>query len=72
MKKVLNFFKAIGKGYVNTSLIIRIAIGLVIGAILGLFCKEATFIAVFGQIFVGALKAIAPVLVFVLIISALY
>ena len=71
MNKVLNFFKKIGNGYVKTSLIIRITIGLVIGILLGLFCKNATFIKVLGDIFVGALKAIAPILVFVLIISAL-
>ena len=66
-----NFFKAIGKFYVNTSLIIRIAVGLVIGIILGVFLPEATFVSVFGKIFVGALKGIAPVLVFILITSAL-
>ena len=75
MAKVLtaigNFFKAVGKGYIKTPLILRIAIGLVIGAVLGIFLPGVEFIEVFGTIFVGALKAIAPVLVFVLIISAL-
>ena len=52
MNKVLNFFKAIGKGYVKTSLIIRIAIGLVIGARLGLLCKEATWMSVLEGIMI--------------------
>ena len=64
MKKVLNI-------YTKSPLILRIAIGLVIGICLGLFAKEATFIGVFGDVFVGALKAIAPILVFVLVISSL-
>ncbi len=64
MKKVLKF-------YVDTPLILRIAIGLVIGIALGVFLPKATFVAIFGEVFVGALKAIAPVLVFVLVISSL-
>jgi serine/threonine transporter len=35
------------------------------------FLPEATFVSVFGEIFVGALKAIAPILVFVLVIASL-
>ena len=64
MKKTLKF-------YVNSPLILRIAIGLVIGICFGLFLPEATLIALFGSIFVGALKAIAPILVFVLVIASL-
>jgi serine/threonine transporter len=52
-------------------LILRIAIGLVIGILLGLFVPQAEFVAVLGDIFVGALKAIAPLLVFVLVIASL-
>lgn len=59
------------KKWTETSLILRIVIGLVIGAILGVALPQATGFAILGTIFVGALKAIAPVLVFVLIISAL-
>lgn len=55
----------------SVSLILRIAIGLVIGAILGVALPQATAISILGNVFVGALKAIAPILVFVLIISAL-
>ncbi len=64
MKKIVNF-------YVKTPLILRIAIGLVIGILLGLFVRQAEFVTVFGDIFVGALKAIAPILVFVLVIASL-
>lgn len=55
----------------STSLILRIVIGLALGAILGLVVPQATVVGILGDVFVGALKAIAPVLVFVLIISAL-
>lgn len=64
MKKVLKF-------YVNSPLILRIAIGLAIGICLGLLLPEAAFVATFGSVFVGALKAIAPILVFVLVIASL-
>ena len=64
MKKTLKF-------YVDSPLILRIAIGLAIGICLGLFLPEATFVATFGSVFVGALKAIAPILVFVLVIASL-
>ena len=67
----MNFFKKVFKAYVDIPLILRIAVGLVIGALLGLFVAEATFMSIFGQVFVGALKGIAPILVFVLIVSAL-
>ena len=69
--KITGFFGAIGKGYVRVPLIARIAVALVIGALLAIFLPEASSISVLGDLFVGALKAIAPVLVFVLIISAL-
>ena len=59
------------KAYNSVSLIIRILCGLVLGTILGLLFKDMAVIALFGKIFVGALKAVAPVLVFVLVISAL-
>lgn len=63
--------KKIFDGYIKMSLVLRIAIGLVIGAILGLLCPKLTAISILGNVFVGALKAIAPVLVFFLVISAI-
>jgi len=62
--------KTLVKKYNETSLILRIAIGLVLGAILGLLIPGVTAIATLGNVFVGALKAIAPVLVFVLVLSS--
>ena len=49
----------------------RIVIGLIIGTLLGLFLPNASWIGIFGSLFVGALKAIAPVLVFILVIASL-
>ncbi|MCR5775445.1 MAG: serine/threonine transporter SstT [Lachnospiraceae bacterium] len=63
--------KQIVKKYNETSLILRILIGLVIGSVLGLLIPGIPVISMLGNIFVGALKAIAPILVFVLIISSL-
>lgn len=59
------------KKWNSLSLIVRICIGLVIGAILGLAVPGWSWIAVLGKLFVGALKAIAPLLVFVLVSSSL-
>lgn len=63
--------KKVVDGYNNTSLIIRIICGLIVGAVLGLLFDGLGFVSLLGDLFVGALKAIAPVLVFVLVISAL-
>ena len=63
--------KKVFKLYTASPLILRIAIGLVIGVSLGLLLPQASFVAIFGEVFVGALKAIAPVLVFVLVIASL-
>ncbi len=57
--------------YNSVSLIVRILCGLVIGILLGVFFKSLSVVPLLGSIFVGALKAIAPVLVFVLVVSAL-
>ena len=62
--------KVIVKRYLEVSLIGRIFVGLIIGAIIGIAAPGATVVGLLGDIFVGALKAIAPVLVFVLVLSA--
>ena len=64
MKKIVSY-------YVKSALILRIAIGLFIGVLLGLICPKAEFVGVFGEVFVGALKAIAPLLVCVLVLASL-
>ena len=64
MKKLLSKWNSI-------SLIKRIIAGLIIGIILALIVPQATFIGIFGELFVGALRAIAPVLIFFLVIGSL-
>ena len=59
------------KKYNETSLILRIVIGLIIGVILGLLIPGIPVISIFGDVFVNSLKAIAPILVFVLVIASL-
>ena len=53
------------------SLVKRIICGLIIGIVLGLVVPQATALSLFGNLFVGALKAIAPILVLFLVMSAL-
>ncbi|MBQ9192155.1 MAG: serine/threonine transporter SstT [Bacteroidales bacterium] len=57
--------------WTGTSLVVRILGGLVIGAVLGLLCPQWTGIGILGQVFVNALKAIAPVLVMLLVASSI-
>ena len=66
--KTLN--KAVAR-YNGISLIVRILIGLFIGAVLALVAPGAGWVGELGSLFVGALKGIAPVLVFVIVASAL-
>ena len=63
--------KGIAKKWAETSLILRIVVGLIIGAVLGLAVPQLTVVGVLGSIFVGALKAIAPLMVFLLVTSSL-
>lgn len=63
--------KGLVKKWTDSSLIIKIVIGLLIGTVLGLLFPKATFIGIPGTLFIGALKAIAPVLVAVLVCSAI-
>jgi len=54
------------------SLVKRILIGLVIGIILAIAIPEqASFVVIFGSLFVSALKAVAPLLVFFLVMGAI-
>lgn len=59
------------KAWTSLSLIKQIVIGLVVGAVLALIVPNITLISLLGTLFVAALKAVAPVLVFFLVISAL-
>ena len=64
MKKLLQKWNEI-------SLVKRIVMGLIVGIILGLVVPQATIITLFGELFVGALKGAAPILVLFLVMSAL-
>lgn len=65
MKNFLNKWNKI-------SLVKRILIGLIIGILLALTIPNvAKPIVIFGSLFVGALKSVAPILVFFLVISAI-
>lgn len=59
------------KKWTETSLVLRIVIGLVLGTVLGLLVPSATAIGILGTLFVSALKAIAPVLVAVLVMASI-
>ena len=63
--------KAAVAKYNGISLILRILVGLAVGVVLALVAPGAGWVAEFGNLFVGALKGIAPVLVFVIVASAL-
>ena len=53
------------------SLIKRIILGLILGVILGILIPSASVIGILGTLFVGALKALAPLLVFFLVMHSL-
>ena len=57
--------------WTRMSLVLRILIGLIIGATLGLAAPQLHFIGILGTIFVCTLKAIAPVLVAVLVTASI-
>ena len=63
--------KKLWNKWTEIALVKRILVGLVLGAILGLTIPGATGISILGDVFVSALKAIAPLLVFFLVISSL-
>ena len=64
-------FKAAVKKYNSANLVLRIAIAIVVGAVLGFLIPSQKWIGELGILFVNALKAVAPVLVFVLIVCSL-
>ncbi|MGN6926828.1 cation:dicarboxylate symporter family transporter, partial [Neisseria sp. P0015.S010] len=56
----------------SVSLVVQIAIGLVLGILVGAVAPQVGISAgLLGSLFVGALKAIAPILVFVLVTAAI-
>jgi len=67
----VNALKTVVQKWKDMNAILRILIGLVIGLALGLLFPNMPVIGLLGSIFVGSLKGIAPILVFVLIMSSL-
>lgn len=66
--KVNNFAAAFLRG----SLVKQVVIGLILGAIIGVALPAlALKMSLLGTLFVGALKSVAPILVFILVMSAL-
>ncbi|MEG6586889.1 serine/threonine transporter SstT [Dendrosporobacter sp. 1207_IL3150] len=65
-------FKSLFSAISKVSLVKQILVGLVLGLLVALYAPDlAGRVAILGNLFVGALKAVAPVLVFVLIMSAI-
>ncbi len=60
----------ISKWWQRTNLMLKISLGIVLGTVLALLVPGWHVIGVLGTLFVGALKAIAPVLVAVLVVSS--
>lgn len=64
--------QAISRLFLRTPLVGQIFVGLVLGIALALFAPDAArSVAVLGDLFISALKAVAPVLVFVLVAAAI-
>ena len=58
--------------YINGNLVIQILVGIVLGVIVAMISKElAMSFSILGTLFIKALKAIAPVLVLVLVATAI-
>ena len=57
--------------WTESSLILKIIIGMIAGVVLGIVVPQWSFIGFFGKVFVEALKSIAPLLVFILVASAI-
>ena len=64
-------FARLLRAYLGTNLVLRIACGLAVGAVLALAAPSWSAVGILGDLFVGALKAIAPVLVALLVTSSL-
>lgn len=67
MKYILTF---LWRAYTGTHLITRIFCGILLGAVLAIFCPDINGISILGNLFVGALKSVAPILVAVLVTAS--
>lgn len=66
----MNIRKVVEK-YSQTNLVLRIFVGILIGVVLAILVPDFDWIKILGDLFVGALKAIAPMLVLILVMSSL-
>ena len=67
----MKYLKLIFSAYINANLMMRIVLGLIIGASMALLVPNMTIMTIIGKLFIGALKAIAPILVALLVTSAI-
>ncbi len=62
--------KSIRNGWQKSNLMLRVFIGIVVGSVLALLVPGVSVISLLGDLFVGALKAMAPMLVAMLVVSS--
>ena len=67
MKYILT---SLWRAYIGTHLITRIFCGILLGAVLAILCPGINGISILGNLFVGALKSVAPILVAVLVTAS--
>lgn len=67
MKYILT---SLWRAYTGTHLITRIFCGILLGAALAILCPGINGISILGNLFVGALKSVAPILVAVLVTAS--
>ena len=67
MKYILT---SVWRAYTGTHLITRIFCGILLGAALAILCPGINGISILGNLFVGALKSVAPILVAVLVTAS--
>ena len=70
MSTITITLQSILQAWQKSNLMLRILIGIIIGAVLALTIPGHSAIAILGDLFVGALKAMAPVLVAILVMSS--
>ena len=68
--KCMKTLKAILRFWQQSNLMLRILFGIIIGSVLALTLPGHNIISMLGDLFVGALKGIAPILVAVLVTSS--
>lgn len=71
LQKNMQTVKHIFQKWNNISLVKRIICGLIAGILLGLAVPQASGFSILGDLFIGALRGIAPILVFFLVMSSL-